>query len=497
METAGKFKYKDKKERYRKMNRFNLIVVTSALFIFLAFIWMEMVMGSINTVTVGANTVVIILSIIANFVIYYRDKAGNLLKLMMAVEIGFEFLMMAAQTEAAFIDITLLGVLAVVIPYYDKKFCVRLAITYAALYTFEEVVRSFKGTLNLEADSICMAVIVYAIFIILARVGSISQDFSDDAQGSIAEQSGKQEIMLQDIISISRTVKEESDKSTELVNELVDSTQAVARSMQEISAATNTTAENITEQNIMTRNIQESIEKTRDHSRQMVNIARESNVSIQENMKMMEDLKEHSAQIAATNEQVTASMGKLQNRTKAVEEIAGMILDISSQTNLLALNASIESARAGEAGKGFAVVADQIRQLSEQTRASTEDITKIVNELNENADEVVHSVESSVGATVNQNKMICTAADSFLKLDSNIAELISDIQEIDQRIENLSDSNNKIVENISHLSATTEQVTASAEHASVLSDNNLDCAEQTKTAILTIKTTTEGMEQYI
>ncbi len=492
-----RYKYRNKDERYKKMNRFNLITITAALVIILSYLWMKLLAGNISRSTVLGNTVVIFLSVIANLVIYSRNQAGTQLRLMITIEIGFEFLMLAAQTDAKFIDVTLIGMLAIAIPYYDKRFCKRLAVTYAVLYALEGTIRAVKGILVLDVDSVCMTVICYSIFIILARVGSISQDFSDHAQGAIAEQSGKQAGMLEDIISISRTVKEESDKSTGLVNELVDSTRTVARSMQEISDAANTTAENISEQSIMTQSIQESIEETRSRSGQMVDIARESNVSIQENMQIMEKLKVHSAQIAATNEQVTDSMGKLQNKTRSVEEIAGMILDISGQTKLLALHASIESARAGEAGRGFAVVAEQIRQLSEQTKASMEDITRIVNELNENADEVVRSVKSSVGATANQNEMIRTAADSFEKLDHNIAELITDIREIDDRIGNLSDSNNRIVENIAHLSATTEEVTASAEQANLLSEKNMEYAQQTKETIGLIKDTTAGMEQYI
>ena len=122
----------------------------------------------------------------------------------------------------------------------------------------------------------------------------------------------------------------------------------------------------------MTQSIQSAIDETGERSRKMVDVATDSNENIQENLQVMEELKNQSEQIAATNHEVTESMTRLQNKTKEVEEIAGMILNISNQTNLLALNASIESARAGEAGRGFAVVAEQIRQLAEQTKKSTE-----------------------------------------------------------------------------------------------------------------------------
>lgn len=373
----------------------------------------------------------------------------------------------------------------------------RLSIVYAVLFTFEVIVQGNKGILAYDVNTLCMILTTYGTLYVITRVGGISKLFSDDMIGTVEHHSEKQQDMLSHIAEISGTVKTESGRSTDMVNGLVQSTEAVARSMYEISEATNLTAENIMEQSSMTQNIQQAIDEARERSRQMVDIAQSSDDSIRDNLQVMDELKHHAEQIASTNEQVTESMEKLLAKTKEGETIAGMILEISSQTNLLALNASIESARAGEAGRGFAVVADQIRQLAEQTKASTEDITKIINELVENANAVVHSVEMSVGATKSQNEKILSAAENFQQLDKNMSELIVDINGMDGQIQGLSESNNKIVENISQLSATTEEVTASAQEANDLSERNLELAEQTKEAIEVMRTTTESMERYM
>lgn len=497
MNNENKYRYNDEAQRYHKMNRLMIIASTTLMLLLLIYLFMKFLVGNLAGPTVFGNVGFVLIYIVVNLVIFFRNKSSHYLKLAVSIEIGVEFALLAAQTDADFINLALLGVLAIQIPYYDKKYYARLSGIYAALYTLAIAIKNVKQIAEMDINAVCTILITYGIFYVLARVGNISKIFSDHALGAMGEQSSRQKEMLNDIIGISRTVKEESVKSTEMVDGLVESTEVVTRSMQEISEAANLTAQNIAEQNTMTQSIQEAIEETGDRSRKMVGIATESNEGILDNMRVMDELKRQSSLIASTNSQVTTSMDKLQNKTKEVAEIASMILNISSQTNLLALNASIESARAGEAGRGFAVVADQIRQLAEQTRNSTENITKIISELNENAQEVVESVETSVTAASSQNEMILSAADTFEKLDNNIEDLIQNINEIDNRINNLSDSNNKIVENISQLSATTEEVTASAEQASGLSTKNLDYAQHAKEAIEMIKTTTEGMDQYI
>lgn len=477
----NKYRYNDISERLRRMNRIYMGATIFMAALILLYLWMKQMNHNIKTVTVYGNTVLLLAFTVVNAVIYCRNKATSKLKVAVTMEMGIEYLLIGMQTDAHFITYILIASLALQIPYYDKKGLRRTSIGLGILYILVTVVQSVKGINVIDVDTICGIWGVLGILFIIAKIGDITIMFNDDALGSIAEEHEKEKRVLEGVLGISQSIQTES----------------VTNSMQEISASANTTAGSIEEQSTMTNSIQDAIGVTGESSKQMVDIAMNSNESIQENIRVMEELRTQSELITNTNHEVTTAMTKLQNKTKEVEEIAGMILNISSQTNLLALNASIESARAGEAGRGFAVVAEQIRQLAEQTKNSTEQITRIVNELNENANEVVSSVEESVEAVESQNQKIVAASETFEILNRNMTDLIDHIEEVNRQVDGLSESNNKIVENISQLSAATEEVTASAEQVHGMSEQNLQFAEQVQQAVDKMRTTADDLREYI
>lgn len=492
-----KYRYQREDERTKTMNRFMVLGVTVLLAVFALYLVMKLGTGNIPKPTAYGNLTLISIFLVAMIISYIKSPCNPHFKTLGYVGFGVEYFILVVQTDTEFINVALIGLLVSCIPFFDRKFFMKLAGSYAALYAIGTTVRGAKYLESMDVNFVCLALIFLLVFYTITRIGVISKQFNDDALGAAGEQTERQKVLLDEVLTISRTVQEQTEKSGALIQELHDSSETVNNSMQQISVATGNTAESVQEQNEMTQNIQQAIDETAAGSERIVTLAKESQQDVKSNIQMVDELKRQAENIDRTNGQVTGAMERLQQRTKEVQDIAGVIFSISSQTNLLALNASIESARAGEAGRGFAVVADQIRQLAEQTRQSTESISNILNELNDNAAEVVTAVENSVEATGKQNEMISEAAEKFSRVDANIGVLVQDIQTMDSRISNLADTNNRIVENISQISATTEEVTAGAEEASTISKKNLAQAEEVRAAMEIIQDSTEKLEAYL
>lgn len=87
----------------------------------------------------------------------------------------------------------------------------------------------------------------------------------------------------------------------------------------------------------------------------------------------------------------TATEG-LQESSRAIGKVVGVIQELADQTNLLALNATIEAARAGENGRSFAVVANEVKELASETSNATQSIEQSVQEIQARIQEVSQSI---------------------------------------------------------------------------------------------------------
>lgn len=79
----------------------------------------------------------------------------------------------------------------------------------------------------------------------------------------------------------------------------------------------------------------------------------------------------------------------LSEQTQAIGEIVTTVADLADQSNLLAVNAAIEAAKAGEQGRGFAVVAQEVRNLADQSREATAQVSGILGEIQKAANSAV------------------------------------------------------------------------------------------------------------
>jgi methyl-accepting chemotaxis protein len=99
--------------------------------------------------------------------------------------------------------------------------------------------------------------------------------------------------------------------------------------------------------------------------------------------------------------QVIVTMGSINESSRKIVDIIGVIDGIAFQTNILALNAAVEAARAGEQGRGFAVVASEVRTLAQRSAAAAKEIKTLIGDSVDKVDAGAKLVDQA-GTTMEQ-----------------------------------------------------------------------------------------------
>jgi methyl-accepting chemotaxis protein len=162
-----------------------------------------------------------------------------------------------------------------------------------------------------------------------------------------------------------------------------------------------------------------------------------------------------------------AAMSGINESSRKIADIIGVIDEIAFQTNLLALNAAVEAARAGEHGRGFAVVAAEVRALASRSASAAKQIKSLI------LDSVrrVEDGSKQVSASGEALQQLMTAVNRFGQIISEISaasdEQSSGIAQLGASVGRIDEATQQNAAFVEELAASTAKL---AEHAGGLDD---------------------------
>ena len=146
---------------------------------------------------------------------------------------------------------------------------------------------------------------------------------------------------------------------------------------------------------------------------------------------------------------VVDTMAGIQQSSRKITDIIGVIDGIAFQTNILALNAAVEAARAGEQGRGFAVVASEVRSLAQRSAGAAKEIKQLITQ----SVEQVNSGSNLVGSTgeiisevVEQVRRVSTLVSEITVSSSEQHDGIGQINQAISRLDQTTQQNASLVE---------------------------------------------------
>ncbi len=279
--------------------------------------------------------------------------------------------------------------------------------------------------------------------------------------------------------SLNRIVKlmiSSSDGLDQFAYHLNDSADVVSEATTEVAKAISMMAESSEEQ---FRETSESVQKvqllgddikaTADASIKIEAVIQQSIELKNEGLDSVGYLKNANEENNTNSKEIEALIGRINEQSLDISDITAIISNVAKQTNLLALNASIEASRAGEHGSGFAVVAEEIRKLANETAVATSNITKKIDDMQQQSEAAVDFMNRNKSSVQRINQSVLQTEEVIGRISDGLLELVKGINIIVNNNIRINSMKDEIITLLNHVNYTAEDNSASIQEISASS----------------------------
>ena len=248
-----------------------------------------------------------------------------------------------------------------------------------------------------------------------------------------------------DTSSLIHAIKTMRDNLSTIVGQVRAGTENIATASAEIASGNRDLSSRTEQQASALEEVASAMEELTSTVRQNADNAQQANT-------LAQSASDVSSEGGRVVDQVITTMASINDSSRKIVDIIGVIDGIAFQTNILALNAAVEAARAGEQGRGFAVVASEVRNLAQRSGAAAKEIKTLI--------------DDSVGKVEVGSKLVEQAGATMQKVVEGVRKVTDIMTEISSASREQSSGIGQVNDSIGAMDAMTQQNTALVEQAS-------------------------------